>query len=85
MDPGHNSLRSDHLSNSKRVGVCMFYKDYLPVIRLADLCALTECIVTEIKLGEKSIFITCYHRSPSQTSDEFENYCQHFHLTFSRF
>ena len=34
----------------------MFCKDYLLVIRHDDLCALAECIVTEIKLGKKSIF-----------------------------
>ena len=26
----------------------MLYKDQLPTIRRADLCALTECIVSEI-------------------------------------
>ena len=31
----------------------MLYKDQLPTIRRADLCALTECIVSEIKLVEK--------------------------------
>ena len=36
---GYNSLRSDYPSNTKRGGVCMFYKDYLPVIRRDDLCA----------------------------------------------
>ena len=25
---GYNSLRSDHPSNTKRGGVCMFYRDY---------------------------------------------------------
>ena len=25
----YNSLRPDHLSNTKRGGVCMFYKNYL--------------------------------------------------------
>ena len=47
----------------------MFYKDYLPVVRRDDLCALSECIVTETKLGKKSIFFTCNYRSPSQTPD----------------
>ena len=40
-------------------------------------------IVTEIQLGEKSIFFTCNYRSPSHTSDEFENYCQNFQFTLS--
>ena len=33
----------------------MIYKDYLRVIRHDNLCTLAECIVTEIKLGKKSI------------------------------
>ena len=63
----------------------MFSKGYLPNIRRDDLCALAECtvIIECTKLGEKSIFFTCNYRSPSQTPDEFENYCQNFHLTLS--
>ena len=56
---------------------------YLPVIRRDDLCALSEYIATEIKLGKKSIFFICNYRSPSQTPREFENYCKNFHLTLS--
>ena len=61
----------------------MFYKDYLPVIRRDDLCALTECIVVEVNLGTKSLFFTCNYRSPSQTVDEFESYFQSLHLTLT--
>ena len=81
--PGYNLLRSDHPSNIKRGGVCMFYKDYLPVIRRDDLCALTKCIVVEVNSGTKSLFFTCNYRSPSQTVDEFERYCQSLHLTLT--
>ena len=80
---GYNSLRSDHSSNIKRRGVCMFYKDYLPVIICDDLCPLSECIVTEVKFGKKSIFFTCNYRSPSQTPDEVENNYQNFHFILS--
>ena len=61
----------------------MFYEDYLPVTRRKDLCASSECIVIEIKLGKKSIFVTCNYRSPSQTPDGIENHCQNFRLTLS--
>ena len=80
---GYNFLRSDHPSNIKRGGACMFYKDYVPVIRCDDLCALTECIVVEVNLGTKSLSFTCNYRSPSQTVDEFESYCQSLHLTLT--
>ena len=78
----YNSLSSDHPSNTKR-SVCMFYKDYLPATRRDDHCVLTACIVTEIRLGKNSIFFTCSYKSPSQTPDEFESYCQNVHLTLS--
>ena len=42
---GYNSLHFDHPSNTKREGVCMFYKDYLSVITRDDMCALLDCIV----------------------------------------
>ena len=61
----------------------MFYKDCLPVISRDDLCALTECIVAEVNLGTKSLFFTGNYRSPSQTVDEFESYCQSLHLTLT--
>ena len=54
---GYNSLRSDHAPDTERGVVCMFYKDYLLVIRRDDLCPLTECIVTKIKFGKKYIFL----------------------------
>ena len=72
-------MRSEHPSNTKRAGVCTFYEDYLPVLRRDDLCALSECIVTEMKLG-KNLFFSCHYRSLSQTPMNL-NYCQSFHLT----
>ena len=60
----------------------MFYKNCLSVIRHNDLCSLTECIVTEIILGERiNIVYFCNYGSSSQTPDEFNDYCQHFLLT----
>ena len=38
--PGYNLLRVDHLSNTKRGGVCIYYKDHLPIIKRNDSCQL---------------------------------------------
>ena len=81
--PGYNLLRCNHPSNLKRAGVCMFYKEYLPINRHDDLCTLTECIVTELNLGKKSVFFTLSYRSPSQTTDETEVYSQNLNLTLT--
>ena len=43
-------IRADHPSNTKRGGVCIYYKEYLPFNRKVDICRLNECIVTEITL-----------------------------------
>ena len=81
--PCYNLLRCDHPSSSKRGGVCIFYKEYLPINRHDDLCTLTECIVTEINLGKKTVFFTRSYRSPSQTTDAFEAYSQNLNLTLN--
>ena len=43
-------IRADHPSNTKRGGVCIYYKEYLPLKRKIDICRLNKCIVTEITL-----------------------------------
>ena len=50
--PGLNLLRSNHPSNSKRRGVCMYYKIYSTVIRHDNRSALAQCIVTEKNFGK---------------------------------
>ena len=40
----------------KRGGVCMYYKEHLPIIRRDDSCSLKECLVTEIRV-DKKVFI----------------------------
>ena len=63
-------MRSDHLFNSKRGGVCIYYKNYLP-LRIISVNYLSERINFEITIGNKICnFITLY-RSPSQNQDDF--------------
>ena len=75
-------MRCDHPSNIKRGGVCIYYRDHLPLSRRSDITCLDECLVCEIKVGNKKCFITLVYRSPtdrlqivyrspSQTIDEF--------------
>ena len=73
--PGDNLLRADHPSNTKRGGACIYYKDHLPIVNRNDLCQLHECLVTALRIGKKICFLTCLCRPPSQTSDEFEDFC----------
>ena len=59
------------------------FKEHLPILRRDDLCHLSECIVTEIRMGKKKCFFTCLYRSPSQSSDKFVTLCFNFNLFLS--
>ena len=80
---GYNLIKGDHLSDSKRGGVCIYCKEHIPLIKRDDVCTLDNCLMTEIcSQGEKS-FLTCIYRSPSQSRDEFDNFCTKFDLLLS--
>ena len=51
---GYNLVRSDHPLNSKRGGVCIYYKNYLP-LRIISVNYLSECINFEIMIGKKNL------------------------------
>ena len=70
---GYNLIRSDHPSNTKRGGVCLYYKNYLP-LRVLNISYLKECLNFELKIGNKSCTFITLHRSPSQSQDDFETF-----------
>ena len=51
---GYNLIRSDHPSNTKRGGVCLYYKNYLP-IRVLNISYLKECLNFELKISLRSL------------------------------
>ena len=65
---------SDHPSNSKTGGVCMYFREGMPIKRRPDLELLQELIVTELNISSKKIFLTTLYHSPSQTSEQYENF-----------
>ena len=68
--PGYNLVRADHLSNTKRGGVCIYFKGYL-----------NECICFEIMISNKLCNFISLYRSPSESSDEFKNFVFKLDLT----
>ena len=78
--PGYNLIRADHLSNTKRGGVCIYFKESLPS-RLYNVSYLNECICFEIMFSNKLCNFISLYRSPSQSSDEFENFVYNLDLT----
>ena len=71
---GYSLLRADHPSDTKRGGVCILYKNHLPLIQKLGMSSLNECLVCELKVGRKKCFITTLYRSPSQSIEEFNNF-----------
>ena len=53
---GYTMIRSDHPSDSKRGGVCIYYKEHIPLIKCDDLRTLDNCLVTEIRSQNKNVF-----------------------------
>ena len=72
---GYNLIRSDHPSDSKKGGVCIHYKEHIPLIRHNDLCTSDNFLVTEIQSQSENCFLICVSRSLSQSQEEFKIFC----------
>ena len=72
---GYNLMRADHASRSKKGGVCVYYKKYIPLVRSYELCTLSSCLLSAICLKSKKCFHICLYQSTSQIQHKFENFC----------
>ena len=68
---------ADHPKNIKQGGVCIYYRETLPV-KIIQLNYLPECLVCEFNYDNKKIFIVTLYRSPSQPTDEFDEFLRGF-------
>ena len=66
--------RSDHPSNTKTGGVCLYFHEGLPIKRRTDLELLPKIIITEIKIARKRVLFGTMYHSPSQNSEQFETF-----------
>ena len=76
---GYNLIRSDHPSNNKRGGVCIYYKNFF-LLRVLSVQYLQECINFELNIGGKICNFIYLYRSPSQTQDKFEKFIDNLEL-----
>ena len=76
--------RSDHPNNVKRGGICVYFKEHLPLRIRDDISILQECLVCEIKANQKTIFLSGIYRSPSQSLDEFSSFKDQLDDTLTR-
>ena len=84
---GYNLVRGDHLSNSKRGGVCVYHKSSLTrslPFRVINVKYLQESISFELRIEGKCCKFCCLYRSKSQTQDEFETFLKNFELTLDK-
>ena len=67
-------FRSDKPDSTRNGGVCLYFKEGLPIKQRKDLQILNETIVAEISLKRKKMFFILSYRHPNQSADELENY-----------
>ena len=78
--PGYIMIRADHPANSKRGGVCMYYKNCLS-LKVLDIRFLHETIDFELRIGDRLCSFISLYRSPNQSYDDFVSFLDNFELT----
>ena len=79
---GYNLVRADHPNNIKRGGVCIYYKESLPV-RIISLPFLNEALLLEMRCNNKKIIVSVIYRSPSQNNNESQLFLTNLERLFS--
>ena len=69
-------MRSDKAPKIRNGGVCLYFKESLPIKERKDLELLPETIVAEIKLDKKKIFFLLSYRHPNLSNGELDEYMQ---------
>ena len=79
-------IRSDCIltDGRPRGGVCLFFKDHIPLKHRPDLEILEECIVCEILIKNKKFFYILIYRSPSQTPQIFSIFISKLQLLLDK-
>ena len=74
---GYNLIRADNPNNTKRSGVCIYYRDSLPV-KVINLNILNECLVCKLSFGSHRVCLVSIYRTPSQSSNEYDTFLLNF-------
>ena len=70
---GYNLVRADHPNDTKRGGVCIYYKESLPVI-VINLSYFEEALLLEMNYHNKKVIVSVIYRSPSQSINKFDSF-----------
>ena len=76
---GYKIIRADHPGNTKRGGVCIYYKESLPV-RVISTPYFKEALLLEMSYNNKKVMVSVIYRSPSQTNDDFDTFLSNFQM-----
>ena len=74
---GFKLIRMNHPLNTKRGGVCMYYKESL-VVKMINISDLRECLLCEVMIDNIRGRIALIYRSPSQNSLEVQHFLTGF-------
>ena len=77
--PGYDLYREDHPSNVKGGGICIYYKNFLP-LKVTSIQYLQEWTKFEIKIGDKLCIFVALYSSSSQSQNEFETFAKNFEI-----
>ena len=77
---GYNIVRFDHPSNSIQGGVCIYYNQSF-ALKISDIKYLQECIVFQVLIANKLSNLITLYRSPSQTTDIFDQFSDNVQLS----
>ena len=77
---GYTLICSDHPSNTKRGGVCIYYESCLP-LRVINIGYLHEYLSFELQISHKICNFVTLYRYPSQSKDGFETFADNFEMT----
>ena len=77
---GYYLIRSDHPSNIKSGGICIYYKNFLP-LKVTDVRLLEECTAFDLIISNKLCSFVALYRSPSQSQDDFATLSDNLKLT----
>ena len=76
---GYTLVCSNHASNTKRGGLCLYFKNNLP-LRVINIGYLNECLTLELKIGDKTCNFIVVYRPTSQSQDELETFSDKFEM-----
>ena len=68
---GYILVRADHPNNIKIGGVCIYYKESLPV-RVISLPYPQEALLSEMTYSNKKVIVSVSYRFPRQNNREFD-------------